>query len=104
MEYIDLVCVKIPGCRRPHLFYAPAFSSRIEKGVEVEVMTRFGSETGTVVDKMSVGKDSDDLRFIVVAAGAQRPLGPVLSVITREAFEYDNPMIIEPAPTTPGGE
>ncbi len=101
-NYVDLVLVQFSEGRRPHLFKAPGFSTNLKPGTNVEVMTRFGVESGEVVERSSVIEGDDAYRFVVLASGAKEPLGPVLSIITREPIGY--PMNIDTAPTSPSGE
>ena len=101
-NYVDLVLVQFSEGRRPHLFKAPGFSTKLTPGTSVEVMTRLGVESGEVVAKSSVVEDSETYRFAVLASGAKEPLGPVLTIVTRETIGY--PMNIDTAPTSPSGE
>lgn len=86
-EYVDLVLAKHEKVGRGFLFVAPAFS-HFTRGEDIIVDTVNGHQQATVIDSLTVGKDSDEFKFIRHMTG-MRSLKKVIGKVVYLEYEEE---------------
>ena len=85
--YIDLVLCKHEGDARYFLFQAPKFSY-LQAGQLVIVDTRRGEQEATVVNVLTVERDSREYKFIFDMCKVSEPLRRVLKEVAYKELVY----------------
>ena len=86
-KFISLVLCQIDENRSSSLYIAPPWNG-LEKGNRIMVETPDGDELATVIDCMSVRKDSGEYKFILACKGVSE-LGRVLGKVEFKKFTYE---------------
>jgi hypothetical protein len=87
-DYVDMVLAKREAIDRGHLYVAPAFS-RFKRGDDVMVETSDGGKRqATIIDSLTVEKDSDKYKFIRHMTG-MRSLKKVIGKVVYLTYEEE---------------
>ena len=86
-RFVQFVICQHTGNGEKYLFYAPTFS-KIEKGDDVLVDTKYGERKATVIAVCITSSDDVERALRVLAGGEDKPVKRVIGKYKFDKFEY----------------